>query len=160
MNTKIELTVEEGLEVVDALREVALNHGWDEDELEDSDVIEEYAAAVDAALRAMGMEFLVVIDDDDEEEEEEDEDEYSDEDEDDEYWDEDEDEDEDEEEGEHIPEHEANRLMDFACAIFCICNAGRDRVDDTFKENAVKFAQTMFTKFCMAEGITHVDEDE
>ena len=59
MKMNIRLTVEEGLKVVAALRDVALARGWQEDELEDSGVIEEYAAVVDAAMQAMGFEFCV-----------------------------------------------------------------------------------------------------
>ena len=78
------LNSEEGLAVVDALRDCAIEQGWDEDELDDAGVVEEYVNAVDAALKAMGINVSVdpeLNDDDDEdsiegyEDEDEDEDE-------------------------------------------------------------------------------------
>ena len=56
---KLVLTAEEGTKMVTALRNLALKNGWDEDELEDSGVMEEYSAAVDAALNALGIELCV-----------------------------------------------------------------------------------------------------
>lgn len=53
------LNSEEGLAVVDALRDCAVEQGWDEDELDDAGVIEDYIAAVDAALKAMGINVYV-----------------------------------------------------------------------------------------------------
>lgn len=84
---KLTLTANEGRKVLDALVNVALAHGWDEDELEESGVLEEYSSAVDAAMEAMGLGVSIIPDE--EEEEEDDEEEY------DSLWGEDEDEDED-----------------------------------------------------------------
>ena len=86
---KLTLTANEGRKVLDALVDVALAHGWDEDELEESGVLEEYSSAVDAAMEAMGLGVSIVPDDDDDDDEEEDEEEF------DSLWGEDEDEDED-----------------------------------------------------------------
>ena len=89
---KLTLTANEGRKVLDALVDVALAHGWDEDELEESGVLEEYSSAVDAAMEAMGLGVSIIPDDEEEEEEEDeiDEEEF------DSLWGEDEDEDEDE----------------------------------------------------------------
>ena len=78
---KITLTANEGRKVLDALVDVALSHGWNEDELEESGVIEEYTTAVDAAMKAMGLELEVnpEVEDEDEDYEEESEDEEEDE---------------------------------------------------------------------------------
>lgn len=76
---KIALTATEGRKVLDALVDVALSQGWDEDELEESGVIEEYALAVDAAMEAMGLAIEINPDEEDEDEddfEEYDEDEF------------------------------------------------------------------------------------
>ena len=91
---KLTLTANEGRKVLDALVDVALAHGWNEDELEESGVLEEYSAAVDAAMEAMGLGVNIIPDDDEEEEEEEDDFDEEVEEEFNAFWDEDEDEDE------------------------------------------------------------------
>lgn len=101
MKTIINLTTDEATKVCSALTQYALDNGWSDDELEDSEVIAEYGGAVDAALKAMGIE--VIIEDDEEEEEEEED--YEDED----YEDEDEDEDEEEEDDED--EEDCDEMM-------------------------------------------------
>lgn len=67
MKMNLSLNFDEGMAVVDALRDCAIEQGWDENELEDSGVIEEYSKAVDAALKAMGINVSVdpELDDDD-----------------------------------------------------------------------------------------------
>ncbi len=85
---KLTLTANEGRKVLDALVDVALAHGWDEDELEESGVLEEYSSAVDAAMEAMGLGVSIVPDDEEEDD--------TDEEESDSLWGEDEDENEDE----------------------------------------------------------------
>lgn len=80
MKMNLDMSFEEGLNVVNALRECAIENGWDEDELDESGVIEEYTSAVDAALTAMGISVSIasepeVEDDDDSDDEEWDEDE-------------------------------------------------------------------------------------
>lgn len=55
MKMNLDMSFEEGLNVIEALRECAINNGWDEDELNECGVIEEYTSAVDAALTAMGI---------------------------------------------------------------------------------------------------------
>ncbi len=103
---KIELTATEGLKVACAFRDTALEHGWTEDELAEANVIEEYASAFDAAMKAIGIKLVVnpnVVDDEDEyedDEEFEDEDEDFSDDDDYDYEDEEEEEDEDDEEDE------------------------------------------------------------
>lgn len=82
MKMNLDMSFEEGLNVVNALRECAIENGWDEDELDESGVIEEYTSAVDAALTAMGISVSIASepeveddDDDDPDDEEWDEDE-------------------------------------------------------------------------------------
>lgn len=67
---KLMLTSEEGTKMVEALYNLALKNGWEEDDLEDSGVMEEYSAAVDAALNALGIELCVYEEDEDEDEDE------------------------------------------------------------------------------------------
>lgn len=55
MKTILHLTFEDGLKVVDALKNVALENGWEEEEIAESGVVEEYSRVVDAALTAMGF---------------------------------------------------------------------------------------------------------
>lgn len=55
MKMNLDMSFEEGLKVVEALRECAINNGWEKDELDDSGIMDEYAAVVDAALIAMGI---------------------------------------------------------------------------------------------------------
>lgn len=55
MKINLDMTFEEGKKIIEALRECAINNGWDEDELDESGVMEEYTSAVDAALTAMGI---------------------------------------------------------------------------------------------------------
>ena len=55
MKMNLDMSFEEGMDVVNALRECAINNGWNQDELDECGVMEEYTAAVDAALTAMGI---------------------------------------------------------------------------------------------------------
>lgn len=55
MKMNLDMSFEEGLNIVKALRECAINNGWDENELDECGVIDEYCRAVDAALIAMGI---------------------------------------------------------------------------------------------------------
>ena len=76
MKMNLDMSFEEGLNVVNALRECAIENGWNEDELDESGVMEEYTAAVDAALTAMGISVSIasepeVEDDDDDPDDEE-----------------------------------------------------------------------------------------
>ena len=94
MKATLNLTFEDGLKVVEAMRDVAIENGWDAEELDECGVIEEYSRVVDAALSAMGFDICIdpipsVEEDEDEDEDFEDEDDYFD-------FEEDEDEDEDE----------------------------------------------------------------
>ena len=70
MKMNLDMSFEEGMKVVSALRECAIKNGWDEDELDESGVMEEYTAAVDAALTAMGISISIAsepeVEDDDE----------------------------------------------------------------------------------------------
>ena len=69
---KLHLSATEGRKILVALHDLAIERGWDEDELDESGVLAEYGAAVDAAMNAIGM--TVDIDPDEEwEEDEEDE---------------------------------------------------------------------------------------
>lgn len=55
MKTTLNLTFEDGLKVVEAMKNVAIENGWDAEELNECGVIEEYSRVVDAALTAMGI---------------------------------------------------------------------------------------------------------
>lgn len=55
MKMNLNMTFEEGKKIIEALRECAINNGWDKDELDECGVMEEYTSAVDAALTAMGI---------------------------------------------------------------------------------------------------------
>ena len=55
MKMNLDMTYEDGLKVVEALRECAIKNGWEKDELDDCGIMEEYSAVVDAALTAMGI---------------------------------------------------------------------------------------------------------
>ena len=70
MKMNLDMSFEEGMNVVNALRECAINNGWDEDELDECGVMEEYTSAVDAALTAMGISVNIAgepeVEDDDE----------------------------------------------------------------------------------------------
>ena len=76
MKMNLSMSFEEGLKVIEALRKCAMDNGWDEDELEDSGVIEEYTAAADAALTALGISVTIAktpeVENDDEDEEDDD----------------------------------------------------------------------------------------
>jgi hypothetical protein len=55
MKMTLDMTFEDGKKVLDALRECAVSNGWEKDELDESGIMEEYTAVVDAALTAMGI---------------------------------------------------------------------------------------------------------
>lgn len=98
MKMNLDMSFEEGLNVVNALRECAIENGWDEDELDESGVIEEYTSAVDAALTAMGISVSIASEPEVEDDDADSDDEEWDEDEEGGYFNsDDEDEDEDEE---------------------------------------------------------------
>ncbi len=86
MKTILHLTFEDGLKVVDALKNVALENGWEEDEIAECGVIEEYSHVADVVLTALGFSLEIenasTNEEDFPEEEEED---FSDEDEDDDF---------------------------------------------------------------------------
>jgi len=73
MKTKIELTADEMMNVVDALCDEAIDRGYDV--VDDDEVFNDLIAIVDAALSAMGIEYDVADEDFDDEEDEEDEEE-------------------------------------------------------------------------------------
>lgn len=75
MKLALNLTFEDGLKVVEAMKNVAIENGWDAEELDECGVIEEYSRVIDAALTAMGIE--VSIDGTPSEEEGEDEDDFN-----------------------------------------------------------------------------------
>ncbi len=80
MEMTLNLTFEDGLKVVEAMKDVAIENGWDAEELDKCGVIEEYSRVVDAALAAMGISVNIasepeVEDNDDFDDEEWDEDE-------------------------------------------------------------------------------------
>ena len=93
MEMTLNLTFEDGLKVVEAMKDVAIENGWDAEELDECGVLEEYSRVVDAALAAMGINVNISANpscEDEDEDEDFDEEDFD--------FDEDEDEDEDEEE--------------------------------------------------------------
>ena len=59
MKLALNLTFEDGLKVVEAMKNVAIESGWDAEELDECGVIEEYSRVIDAALTAMGIEVSI-----------------------------------------------------------------------------------------------------
>ena len=55
MEMTLNLTFEDGLKVVEAMKETAIENGWDAEELDECGVLEEYSHVIDAALTAMGI---------------------------------------------------------------------------------------------------------
>ena len=79
MKTTLNLTYEDGLKVVEAMKDVATKYDWTDEEIAKLDIIEQYTSAVDAALAAMGISVSIAgepgVEDDDFDDEEWDEDE-------------------------------------------------------------------------------------
>ena len=109
MKMNLDMSFEEGMNVVNSLRECAINNGWDEDELDECGVIEEYTSAVDAALSAMGISVSIdsepTVDDEEQDEDEEEISFNSD------YEDEEEDDEEDEDDDELPSDDEVFRMI-------------------------------------------------
>lgn len=55
MKLTLNLTYEDGLKVIEAVKNVATEYGWDDEEMAEWGLIKEYTSAVDAALAAMGI---------------------------------------------------------------------------------------------------------
>lgn len=55
MEMTLNLTFEDGMKVVEAMKDVAIENGWDAEELDECGVLEEYSRVIDAALTAMGI---------------------------------------------------------------------------------------------------------
>ena len=76
MEMTLNLTFEDGMKVVEAMKNVAIENGWDAEELYECGVIEEYSRVVDAALSAMGINIRIdanpSCEDEDEDSDEED----------------------------------------------------------------------------------------
>ena len=73
MKTALTLTVADGNKVAAALVDAARDNGWDDDDI-NTDLIAEYAHALDKAMEAIGVDFKVdpnLTDDEEEEETEE-----------------------------------------------------------------------------------------
>lgn len=64
---KLNLSATEGRKMLCALRDLAIERGWNEDELEESDVLAEYGAAIDAAMNAIGLSIEINPDEEDDE---------------------------------------------------------------------------------------------
>ena len=99
MEMTLNLTFEDGLKVVEAMKEVAIENGWEADELDECGVIEEYSRVIDAALTAMGIHVSIDAtpsyeDEDEDEDEDFDEDDFD--------FDDDEDEDEEENDDDNV----------------------------------------------------------
>ena len=76
MKTSLTLTVADGSKVAAALVDAARDNGWDDDDI-NTDLICEYAHALDKAMEALGIDFKVDPNLTDDEEEVEDEEEIS-----------------------------------------------------------------------------------
>lgn len=59
MEIKLNLTFEEGMKVVEAMKKAAIETGWVAEELDENGVIEEYCRALDAALTAMNIKVCI-----------------------------------------------------------------------------------------------------
>lgn len=59
MEMTLSLTFEDGLKVIEAMKNVAIENGWDAEELDECGVIEEYSRVIDAALTAMGINITI-----------------------------------------------------------------------------------------------------
>jgi len=70
MKTTLNLTYEEGLKLVDAMKNVAIGCGWNVDELAESGVMEEYAAVVEAAFTALDIHVVIDGEPEDEDDDE------------------------------------------------------------------------------------------
>lgn len=58
MKTSLTLTVADGNKVAAALVDAARDNGWDDDDI-NTDLIAEYAHALDKAMEAIGVEFVI-----------------------------------------------------------------------------------------------------
>lgn len=56
---KLTLTFEEGLKVVEAMRNAAIDNGWEPEEFDECGAIEEYGHMLDVAMKAMGFELRI-----------------------------------------------------------------------------------------------------
>lgn len=77
MEMTLNLTFEDGMKVVEAMKDVAIENGWDAEELDECGVLEEYSRVIDAALTAMGINISIDANpscEDEDEDENEDED--------------------------------------------------------------------------------------
>lgn len=97
MKLALNLTFEDGLKVVEAMKNVAIENGWDAEELDECGVIEEYSRVIDAALTAMGINISIDANpscEDEDEDEDFDEEDFD--------FDDDEDEDEEEDDDDNV----------------------------------------------------------
>ena len=132
MKLALNLTFEDGLKVVEAMKNVAIESGWDAEELDECGVIEEYSRVIDAALTAMGIDITIdnnpsVEDEDESEDEDFDEDDFD--------FDDEEDDEEDEEDDDDNVAYSLTVKGDFVVRYM---NAGH-----TFKE-ACEIADLLF----------------
>lgn len=83
MEMTLNLTFEDGRKIVEAMKNVAIENGWDAEELDECGIIEEYSCVIDAALTAMGINIRIdanpSCEDEDEDEDEDFDDEEDDE---------------------------------------------------------------------------------
>lgn len=93
MEMTLNLTFEDGMKVVEAMKDAAIENGWDAEELDECGVLEEYSRVIDAALTAMGINISIDANPSCEDEDEDEDEDFDEED-----FDFDDDEDEDEEE--------------------------------------------------------------
>lgn len=97
MEMTLNLTFEDGLKVVESMKETAIENGWDAEELDECGVLEEYSRVIDAALTAMGINISIDANpscEDEDEDEDFDEEDFD--------FDDDEDEDEEEDDDDNV----------------------------------------------------------
>ena len=94
MKMTLNLTFEDGLKVAKAIKNLAIESGWESEELDECGVMEEYSRVVDVALAAMGIEVRINGTPSEEEEDDDDFDNFDDYD-----YDDDDDDDDDEDDG-------------------------------------------------------------
>ena len=98
----LNLTFEDGMKVVEAMKNVAIENGWDTEELDECGVIEEYSRVIDAALTAMGINISIDANPSCEDEDEDEDEDFDEEDFDFDFDDDDDDEDEEENDDDNV----------------------------------------------------------
>lgn len=70
MKAILKVTNEEGKKMLEAMKKVALEFGWEEEDLADCGILQEYGRAIDRALAVLGFEINIEGESSDDEDEE------------------------------------------------------------------------------------------